>query len=634
MDADERPEPDDIASHAFFRAGYVPDALPMTARIAPPPVTVWNPKMGGTVEDWWQVQWAKVCQQCGVGRKENAQCFPLVGRGLRKSTYKECQLEERAGRTPVIPMPNNTVYKPFPESNNWPTMELNEAEEDRDLLEIGRIKTLKDDVPGILPHPSVPDVFQSKTIAKENKIDMMSYNVKEQIQTPLSPRYHERKSHAAKLREQAQPVKISTSIRTRTVSKTKEEPKKLDNVDLLTSQMQSARFLREQAVRPAVKDVTPAVSSTIRSVGRVTRSQSVQGGLEQPSKAMTMSRAGILKSASSRAILRETPAASNGASCYSSKTTRVTTKEINSVGAKEADRRRNGVDSKAADKPIPQATKTEALPDPLSNPSSTITLPHSIQPPTSLHPVAIDPHQESHTLPNTSRSDIHRQLGTLIKNLDASLAGKGRLTGKRIDNHPGISRWVDYSDRFGFGYVLNDGSAGCIFNVQPNSAPHCVVVRDAEEHVRRRKLKSYEYRGQLFPSSAPPVEFVENHGEAGFKRVMFEAEKCRIKLDGNGVPARTGPGSCEIEDRQQSNVVLWRKFANYMLDAYNEEDATHLPPIRSVNSGSKASGGPFLKFYQRFAQVGVWAFDDGVFQVRLLFSTFPRKAEPRLTKTM
>ncbi|KAI9680097.1 MAG: Cell cycle serine/threonine-protein kinase cdc5/MSD2 [Caeruleum heppii] len=619
VDAEERPDPDDIASHAFFRAGHVPDALPATARVAPPTMPVWDPKDGGTIEDWWQTQWAKVCRQCGVGRINKRECFDLVGQGLRKSTYKECQLEEKAGRTPIIPMPSNTVYMPFPDAKNWPMLEAveeeeEEEEEEQDLVKMGRTRTDGINKSNPVPYPSVPNVYPLATASsRDTKIDMMGYDVKEQIQTALSPRYKERKSHAATLREQAQPVKAAATVRPRAVSKSKLAVMTLDGENVPRQKAVPSGLLRDRAVRPASREVPAKAAATVRSSARITRSQSVQGGLNQgTSRASTLPRGGVPKSASSRAILKETSATAHATNAYASRTTRVTHREKEAVETRTA----VGVRSLAEDERARSGTARHEVQDKVKEDSapSRSTVP-SHKPQVRQRYVLIDPLESSTTLPNTTPSATQTQTSILLKNLDSALADKPSRTpsnSAKLRDHPIVSRWVDYTNRYGIGYILNDGSIGVIFSSKEDTPSAAVVVRDAEDHVRNRNAVAYSERFQTVPPMENgTVQFYENRTTEGIKCLSVDSKEYRIDLDEMGQPSSLVPGSSEVDDRRRRYLVLWRKFANFMA---NPNDG-YLADSGRSSVGHAVSRGPFVKFYQRFGDVGVWGYDDGVFQI-------------------
>ncbi|KAG6363204.1 hypothetical protein INS49_008300 [Diaporthe citri] len=82
-----------------------------------------------------------------------------------------------------------------------------------------------------------------------------------------------------------------------------------------------------------------------------------------------------------------------------------------------------------------------------------------------------------------------------------------------------VVKWVDYTNKFGLGYILNDGSAGCILNsvtapggdAQAVLPPSFLLVHDAEKHISRRNDETYHERQQVVPMMEP-IYFYETQG--------------------------------------------------------------------------------------------------------------------------
>lgn len=187
-----------------------------------------------------------------------------------------------------------------------------------------------------------------------------------------------------------------------------------------------------------------------------------------------------------------------------------------------------------------------------------------------------------------------------------------------------VVKWVDYTNRFGLGYVLNDGSAGCVMNSVPVPKgeadtvlpPTFVLVRGAEKHISRRDDPTYPERQQIVPMGEQ-LYFCELHGEEGMSQVGVSPEEFRVSINPDGTASKLGPGLDEFSHRKRERVVLWKKFANYMLQ-YGRD-----PQDEGMYAPTTRLPGDLITFYQRFGDVGVWYFCDGHVQVRDLHSCVP-----------
>jgi len=185
-----------------------------------------------------------------------------------------------------------------------------------------------------------------------------------------------------------------------------------------------------------------------------------------------------------------------------------------------------------------------------------------------------------------------------------------------------VVKWVDYTNKFGLGYILSNGSVGCIFKSSLVSSgsmtgripPTCVLVREAETHLQSRCRESYSDRHQLVPVSGAPIEFYENRLEAGISRVKVSPQKFTVTIGKEGEPGRLSRGKDEYDDRKCEKIVLWNKFAKYMTAFGRDQDYPYDDALQ--RTPEKSESGNVVTFYQRFGDVGCWGFSDGCFQVR------------------
>jgi hypothetical protein len=233
------------------------------------------------------------------------------------------------------------------------------------------------------------------------------------------------------------------------------------------------------------------------------------------------------------------------------------------------------------------------------------------------------PREKSEFLPGSKPDEILANLQSFHAELERALNSRSIGSAKR-DPPPNptiVVKWVDYTNKFGLGYILNNGSVGCIFksSVAPSSSgtgrlpPTCVIVRNAETHLQNRGKESYVDRHQLVPISGPPVEFYENKQKLGMYKVNVDPKKFRVTGGTGGEPGKLSRGKSEYDDRKSEKIVLWNKFAKYMTAFGRDQD---YPTDEALQRAPQESGeGTVVTFYQRFGDVGCWGFSDGSFQV-------------------
>lgn len=190
--------------------------------------------------------------------------------------------------------------------------------------------------------------------------------------------------------------------------------------------------------------------------------------------------------------------------------------------------------------------------------------------------------------------------------------------------HPHIVvKWVDYTNKFGLGYILNDGSVGCVLRdiatkTESGSAaqlpPAGVFIRGAERHILRRQDPKYANRHQPVPMTRP-IKFFENNGERGLSQAAISPEQFRVPINEDGTAGKLNPGKDSYQHRKRERVILWKKFANYMI-AYGRDEAvpTEEEAAKAVGPGQENAQAELVTFYQRFGDVGCWVYCDGHLQ--------------------
>lgn len=222
----------------------------------------------------------------------------------------------------------------------------------------------------------------------------------------------------------------------------------------------------------------------------------------------------------------------------------------------------------------------------------------------------------SGTRPDIVLSKMRKLQAELERALNSRSQAYLSTQNKEPDAPKVVVKWVDYTNRFGLGYVLNDGSAGCVMNSAPvpkgegdvKLPPTFVLVRGAEKHISRRDDPNYPDRQQIVPMKEH-LYFCELHGEEGMSQVSVSPEEFRVFVNPDGTASKLGPGTDEFSHRKRERVVLWKKFANYMLQ-YGRD-----PQDEGMYAPTTRLPGDLITFYQRFGDVGVWYFCDGHIQV-------------------
>lgn len=276
---------------------------------------------------------------------------------------------------------------------------------------------------------------------------------------------------------------------------------------------------------------------------------------------------------------------------------------------------------------MPSRTQSTTRPAPLSRSSSTIKVvpqeePNEVAPGRTRVVSLFAPDEYQEHLDGTRPDVVLSKMRRLQAELERALNSRSMAYISTKDNGREVPKvvvkWVDYTNKFGLGYILNDGSAGCILNsvTAPGGEektilpPSFLLVNGAEKHISRRNDSRYHERQQIVPMTEP-IYFYEMKGEEGVNRVCVDPEEFRVPLNADGTAQKLGPGRNDYEHRKRERIVLWKKFANYMLQ-YAREHPGEGEPVPNPTDVP----GDLVTFYQRFGDVGVWYFCDGHLQVR------------------
>lgn len=183
----------------------------------------------------------------------------------------------------------------------------------------------------------------------------------------------------------------------------------------------------------------------------------------------------------------------------------------------------------------------------------------------------------SSELPATDPVSVLARLHLFRDNLARALKKKPAKSRRdQSERLPFVSKWVDYSRRYGVGYVMDDGSIGTLLMAEENYPVTIAFAKDGYTHLRK----------------------------AGNNREMAKG----VTLDyWASLKKDQGLTCIEMLDKRRIEEIrtIWHKFGKYMCSTLSEEEIPMRKEPHRVN---------VVKFYQRLGNVGIWGFEDGAFQ--------------------
>ena len=509
QEAESRPAPDEVVQHPFFTSGYMPSEAEITPRLRelpPDRQEFYLHRLDSTTQEISNHNFMQMCVECGVGPWNREQ-------SSQTQVWKEMAAEEKAGMTPMIPLAEDMVYRPFDE---W-------VQEQTEL----KMK-LKASV-------SSQSLGSSEDLSAGAK-------------APVGLLRQPPQSFAAQQRAQSRPLTVSGASKVQPASTEALQP------TLSTSQSTRTRPRRELPREPAIKDL-PATTSAPSLTREISRPSS--------------------QSTRSEALGRVAEKVSAGNFAPSASHRRQKSDSTRATSLFSASEKQNIISGSQPDLILERLQKLQA--------------------------------------------ELERALNSRTM---AIISSK-----KATPPHPHVVvKWVDYTNKFGLGYILNDGSVGCILRDIPTVEgsktatlpPSGIFIRGAERHILRRQDSTYAERCQPVPMT-DSIKFFENKGESGLSEVMVSPEHFRVGINEDGTAGKMTPGKDLHQHRKRERIILWKKFANYMI-AYGRDDAV---PVDEANSmgpmspGAKGTISELVTFYQRFGDVGCWVYCDGHLQVSI-----------------
>ncbi|KAJ5463666.1 hypothetical protein N7475_008610 [Penicillium sp. IBT 31633x] len=630
---EERPDPDDIVEHPFFNMydGCIPRQLDPACRYNKP---IWlkdaSPQGDCVVSGYGLDSDEKLrayvqhvddpaqryhsCKAafyslCGVGRKPDGAPRKSVGRNCSKSAFSECDLEDSRGLRPVIPLSPDYVYR-------WP----HDLDGDWCVLETSR-KVIR----------SEESMLNSSTMSQRSGSVRPNPMVASRTNAALAAAQQRRlegQSHAATLRQQARIPPISPrkapgindppALSSRPYRDIPQAEPKLPIVaEVPKGGWQSATTLRskEREIAPKLAKSTSLPSGL--TVGK-TRSQSrrllaADQDLLQPSMS-TRERQPSARPDERDVLARQASLRSSSRADLKSSVAR-------------SERRRDSSTEEPARSSLAQSRFAESNGVGRSN-SNTVTRTNSKTTGKARSSLGLGPlfHTEDacKLLPRTSLTEVNTDLRLMLSNL-INHAPSRRRGGARKQPHAYVIKWVDYTNRYGIGYVLDDGSVGCVFKGENGQPATSVVVRDGERHIRRKARSVddgkqqpiyYSEADQLVPRTGPLIEFYENRdddllGCRGIRRALISPSLFDVKSS-KAMKIRTNSGTdIDRADAEKiKRMKLVDQFGKYMIGALGRhgDEGIMDEDLPQHNSAQ------FVKFYQRLGNVGIWGFGDGAFQ--------------------
>ncbi|OAT00614.1 PLK protein kinase, variant [Blastomyces dermatitidis ER-3] len=655
LNEDERPEPDQIVDHAFFNMynGCIPRQLDPATRLAPPTWLTTQDPRGDRMSHGYsldhdskylgKIAHAKnsnerylICKnefytECGVGRTSTGSIRRPAGKRCSKSAFAECAAEEERGMQPIVPIPEDLVYSYYTGSNgDWShTTEEDDAQPDPDSPIEGEV----------LPKTrNASYKQQAATVAR----------ITSALAAQIRRKEAQTQSHAALLRQQAVPQRQPT-MNPSSSQHPQGDIKDTAENGIQTETIPPQRLLNERPIR--ARRVVSGYSASVRD-----RNISLTSALPKSNSEPINLTIGKTRSQSRlqmAALTRErnelaleanevNPLDIRNKDMFAS--VRGMPARTVRVDPRETERQRpweqpvNSQQQQSRDVKLDERSRSANSSG--SNGSKSTSSSNKSRSTLGLSPL-IHPDEHAELMPGTTTSEVLTDLRTYLRSfghLESLTASTSRTRQRQqfsslSDPHPYVVKWVDYTNRYGIGYVLDDGSVGCVFKAEHGRPASCVVVRNGERHIRRKAYakenprSAYADADQLVPRNGQPVEFYENvdvqdnsYSGGGTRRVLVQPDAFEVRNQngpgGPGIKVRMNSGvDCARCDAEKvKRVKLVDQFGKYMIGTLGRSVDENCPPEDERNYRFSGKIGQYVKFYQRLGNVGIWGFGDGAFQ--------------------
>jgi hypothetical protein len=559
-----RPDPDSIVNDPWFQTGFMPaqsDITPRLRELPPDKPEFYMGSLPDEVCDASYEAFREQCIECMVGSLAPTQL-------IHSQVWKEMAAEEKVSLTPIIPLEEGIVYRPFAEV-------LKEQQVHRSAT--GSVRS------------ALPRTLTTEDLTARS------------LQPPSGLLRQPPQSFAAQQRAQGRPAMPPSPAP--------------------TSRYIAAPVVNTQATQAPAATARGPTPTALRSTSAVPR-KPVQPSERQPvverqrEAAPPARETPSMRSRPRRDVqLGELPLRSRSETIPRSDSAALSRPKATAPSHVRSTSAASGSEGKVAP---PERTSSSA-------PSTMRARTKDLRTAS-----LFDASERPREVPDSKPDVILDRLRFLQVELERALNSRTMaiITPKTATPppHPDVVvKWVDYTNKFGLGYILNDGSIGCVLRDIPTQdasgvallPPVCMLIRNAERHFEHRSDETYAERHQPVPVKQN-VHFFENRGESGLVHFPVPGEEFRVSVGADGQPAKMQPGSDVYQHRKRERVTLWKKFANYMV-AYGRDDGMPLEgdaAERRKNARDDASAPKqVVTFYQRLGDVGCWVFADGHLQV-------------------
>ena len=592
--AEERPSLDDIVMQPFFfmhGGNAIPRSIRPKCRTHKPAWLEDQEPRGDVMSDTAiRVSRATLAFECGVGyRHGTTSANTPIGEKADKSMFKEMDSELKQQRQPVVPMPKDVVYSSYPVSSLFPPAQARFTS---------------------MPEPCLASSLSEATVRSV-------------------------RTHASSIRAGQAPNRAMTVGRAAGTANA--APPGIGIVDGL----QGPRSMMQNvlSVRPSHASSESSKSKTMpRNIARLTRSRNVQSQEVNDGRAFSKVTASEKETAASRESTLTTGLLKSQAVRSSSRVNPTMVKPMESKMSQPLPPHQTATvttEIKIANtirREMKQAGQNQRVlhgkGDKVDDRSRTK------QQTSTAETFLIGPDEVAECVPGTQPDKVLKRLETMETNLQnaielSSLENRGKpitseLLVEDFKPDPVVVKWVDYTNKFGIGYILANGTVGCVFISRSGRPSSCVVVPNAESHLRKSKFTSYVDRHQMVPKQGAAIQFYEHVGNEGIRRVFARPSDFQVEVSDDGVPQKLGPGRDTYDHEKRRMFVLHNKFAKYMTGLGKREDPDKNPKnhdlelqdVESLDADSPNIGASniFVKFYQRLGNLGIWGFGGGSFQ--------------------
>ena len=621
----ERPGMDDLVEHDFFKMGAIAEELDRSCLRGRPTWLEHADPRGDKVMAGYGLDHAVICEASGVGKTFTGKVRPSVGGNVNISAMAEVELENIKGVAPVIPMPEGVIYKEFiAAKEDW------NATRKRPLT-VSKVRSRKEpalatDTVDINPSSRALPQTESSRNAPAALAVCSAASISQPMQQRASVQ-----SFAAQQRQQALPSRAIT--RTVIASQLTRQAASTDGERAQMAKEPQWKQSSNETGRTRTRKASPFSQTSrgflneqpVRAGSRIKRSTSNDDSIRVPkednSEKMSVSirasveeeQPGGARSARSMATSR---AASQSRPRHRKLAQDIRTDADTSVRPSSPSA---GVD--AAGMPLQAIDVNERQ----SKTALTASITAEAEPSLSVCPLPVSyskatviaPTDMSTPISGSSPDKVLRSLREVYHDLSPKNAVHTKFSRpyrrSSSDPHPVVEKWVDYTDRYGIGYMLSDGTAGVTLrsSVETGKSSSGVVIRNAKEHYCRRIR---EEDVQIVPQGAEalPVEFYETLDREGIRKMQMPAENFWYDqsqpgkwVEGREVVAQLSEQAIEEFAAERVRMIgLLDKFGKYMTNL-NASDREEVVEPKATT---------FIRFYQRLGNVGIWGFGAGSFQ--------------------